>query len=226
MWNYIGDIIEKVDQQENQDRRMNVLIHGVKEDPNGESWEGSKKRTLEVFEKANFKLEPALIQRAHRLHGRNRPRIMIIKFVQYADREKALKFGKTIPDIRITEDYSQLVRQKRNVLAPLQKAAYERRLRTLYLKDRLIVDKTSFTVDPFLEKTTAHLPDGNRKIIKDMDDFWQCFSERGRYFNNGNSNKRPRSQTSPFASLSPSTQPAQGKGLRLADNSEQQDDYY
>ena len=189
IWEHIEHLIQKNDNLENQDRRMNVLIHGMQEDPNGETWEQSKQKAIEVFEKGNVMLEPRSIQRAHRVFGNTRPRPIIVRFVHYEDREKALNIGKKVEGIRISEDISMLVRNKRHTLAPYQKEAYNNGLKTYYSKDKLIVEKTSFVVDSFLETTTAYLEDGSRREIKSLKDFWTCL---------GKNKKRGRQELSPY----------------------------
>lgn len=113
---------KKVDYFENQSRRNNLVIYGLKETKD-ESWnETEDKATAFVKDKFGITLQERDIERAHRLgtnkSGNQRP--VIIKFNNYKVKERILRTGGKLKDTgyAVAEDFSKLVKEERNQLKP------------------------------------------------------------------------------------------------------------
>ena len=154
LWKHISSITAKQDFIEYQDRRMNVLIHGVPE-TQIETWSQTKELVTKILKKGGLDIKEQDIQRAHRLHGNLRPRIIVVKFAHWELRERTKRLRRFMFEdtcIRITDDQTKLTKEKRRMMGEIQQAAYQQRHRTFFVGEKLIVNKLCFTVDPLLTK--------------------------------------------------------------------------
>ncbi|KAG7490865.1 hypothetical protein JOB18_043360 [Solea senegalensis] len=151
-------LTSKMDYIENQTRRNNILIDGIK-DEKSETWHDTEVKAKK-FLADHFKMDPKLIEveRAHRngtfqLDGR--PRTMTVKLLRFKDKEEIIKGAKCLKGTKffINEDFSERVRSKRKELMPRLK---EERMKgnIAYLKyDQLIVHAPSSK--PTTSKSTS-----------------------------------------------------------------------
>lgn len=113
----IKDNQDKIDYLENQSRRNNIRISGLDEDDD-ENWNDTE---LKVKRFLNSKLEfpypeDIEMERAHRT-GKvtQKPRQVVVKFLRYKDKEKALKNGYKLKGtgVYMNEDLSSRVMERR-----------------------------------------------------------------------------------------------------------------
>lgn len=112
-----------MDYIENQTKRNNILIDGIKDD-RSESWHDTEIKAKK-FLADHFKLEPKLIEeeRVHR-NGTFQPegslRTMVVKLLRFKDKEEILKRAKCLKGTKffINEDFTERVRTKRKDLLP------------------------------------------------------------------------------------------------------------
>ena len=141
---------ERLEYQENQNRRENLILIGIPSKPN-ESWEDTRDIVVNVAKKSNINIENGDISRAHRLRssGGKAPPI-IVKFSTWYAKEKLLKEGKKVlknmEGIIVKEDFSAAVRDKRKRLSGMQQAAYNDGKKTFFRLDRLHVGDLQFHV--------------------------------------------------------------------------------
>lgn len=118
----IQQLEDKLDYLENQSRRNNIIIYGVKDEDN-ENWNATENKAVE-FIKNNLKTELKAheIERSHRLgkkfRGTNRP--IIIKFNNFKTKNELLKASPKLKGtgFALSEDFSQKVKDTRNQLKP------------------------------------------------------------------------------------------------------------
>jgi DNA repair exonuclease SbcCD ATPase subunit len=168
----INSLEAKMDDMENQERRQNLIFQGVEETGTSvETWQATEDKVIKLCNDNGIALGKEMIHRAHRLHSGSRPRPIIVKLVNYHDKERVLREARQAlrrSGVVVREDFSARVRQQRRDLAPLQKAAYEKKMKTFFRKDKLIVDGMAFSSDPVSGKVTGG-PDGTEvRSIGDM----------------------------------------------------------
>ena len=164
----LHSLVISMDSLENQDRRMNVIVHGVKENQT-ETWEMTEQIVIQEFQRAGVTIDSAKIQRAHRVHSRAYPRPIIIKFTDYKAREHALKNGKTCfrspgSEIRVTEDLTRRARTQRSLLRPIQEEAYKNGHKTFFKRGDLVVNDVLFQVDTVYKTTMAITKEGEQEV--------------------------------------------------------------
>ncbi|KAJ8250918.1 hypothetical protein GJAV_G00214750 [Gymnothorax javanicus] len=123
-----------MDHIENQTRRNNILINGIKDDKT-ESWHDTEVKAKK-FLADHFKMDPKLIEveRAHRngtFQPDGRPRTMTVKLLRFKDKEEILRRAKCLKGTKffIHEDFSERMRSKRKELLPRLK---EERMKVKY----------------------------------------------------------------------------------------------
>ena len=134
------------DYMENQSRRNNLRMDGVRERP-GDTWaetEEAVRRTLQEQLKLPAQQVAAMpIERAHRTGTatEHRDRTIVIKFTSFKDRDTVLRAARTTRprDIYVNEDYSQRVMARRKELLPEMRAARERGKIAYISFDKLVV---------------------------------------------------------------------------------------
>ena len=74
----------KLDELEGRDRRENLVLHGIQETgAKPETWEETGRKLEYVCNEAGILLTRDMYHRAHRLHSNQRPRPVIVKFVNF-----------------------------------------------------------------------------------------------------------------------------------------------
>lgn len=141
------DLEDKLDYLENQNRRNNIRISGIKENRN-ESWEATEfkvksllKESLELDEKN------IIIERAHRTgkSKNGKPKQIVAKLLNYKDKETILKSSRKLKGsgIYINEDFSARVVKRRS---EQQEALYQARREgkiAYFNVDRLVIKERS-----------------------------------------------------------------------------------
>ena len=146
------EVRERLIDQEARARRNNILIHGVEEGGQGED----VVRVVKELIGRRMKVEgDVIIERAHRIGGRRqgpgKPRPVIVKFLQYQQREKVRAARRHLPaGIHITEDLPFEIREARKQLVPkMMRFREERKEAWITYPARLIVDgKLQETISP------------------------------------------------------------------------------
>ena len=146
----MAETLKTIDYLENQSRRCNLRIDGLKEESN-ESWEETEKQFREMLtnriDMSEAEVSNIDIERIHRTgpsksqsHS-GKPRQIVAKFTRFKDRELVLKKVKEVKPqgIYINEDYSPRVVAKRKELTVKMKELRSEG-KTAYLSfDKLIV---------------------------------------------------------------------------------------
>ena len=134
------------DYLENQSRRNNLRIDGVKEKP-GESWEETE-AALRLVVKRDLKLpagqvDNLQIERAHRTGAATaqRDRTIVVKFNSFKDRDAIIRAARTVKPrgVFVNEDYSQRVVSRRKELLPKMREARENGKIAYLSFDKLVV---------------------------------------------------------------------------------------
>ncbi|XP_077523665.1 uncharacterized protein LOC144134690 [Amblyomma americanum] len=119
------ELTKKVDDLENRSRRNNIVIYGVKEDPEEDSVELERKVNEEIFKKI-LGVEVNSIERIHRigLKHAQRHRPIILRFFNYVDKTKVMSSCFKLKDtkVAISEDFSKHIR---DIRAKLWRSAAE-----------------------------------------------------------------------------------------------------
>lgn len=90
------------------------------------------------------------IERAHRLHGQEKPRNMVVKFANYCTREEVFKAKWSLPEdnkVFIWEDFSDRVRQERKFLLEELKKAKQRKEKATLSFNVLKINGKSYKYD-------------------------------------------------------------------------------
>ena len=160
----VVDLAEQMDSLENQDRRNNIVIYGMQEGAEIETWTDTEEKVIRLFEMEGVTIDPHKIERTHRLHSTNRPRPVIVKFNEYKEKEKALKEGRRKfggdREVRIAEDVTKRARQQRKILRPIQEALFKGRHKVFYRRDDLYAGEVVFRTVPELDITEALTKEG------------------------------------------------------------------
>lgn len=139
----IEELENKLDYLENQNRRNNIRISGIKED-RGESWDITEKKVKDMFQdKLGLDSNSIVIERAHRTgKPRNgKPKQIVAKLLSYKDKEKVIKSSKKLKGtgIFIKEDFSARVLQRRSEQYEELKKAREEGKIAYFNVDRLVI---------------------------------------------------------------------------------------
>ena len=134
------DSLKKMDYMENQTRRNNIRIEGMREDP-GETWDKTEAAVRDLLSKKLGLDGPAVeIERAHRVGKRPtaydssateeaspRHRSICVKLLRYKDKTAILKNAKKLKQtgIYINEDLSDMIMARRREQMPNLRAARE-----------------------------------------------------------------------------------------------------
>ena len=113
---------DKLREIEDRSRRNNLRIDGIKESEN-ENWEDTDRKVTDFF-KTKLGLDNIIIERAHRganwkrQKEMNQPRTIILKLLNFKDKERILKNAKYLKNtgIFINEDFSKETIEKRKKL--------------------------------------------------------------------------------------------------------------
>jgi hypothetical protein len=153
-------VIELEIQQDNleaQSRRNNLIFRGIAEDER-ETWDQTEEK-LRAFmvDKLCFtqgEADSIDIERAHRLPGKGKGRLVITKFLSYKGREKVLRTARDKlrdPDFSVREDYTKRVRDVRSRLFPFMRDARNKNNNASISYDKLRINGTLYRYDYELE---------------------------------------------------------------------------
>ena len=102
-------IHERLIDQDDRSRRNNLRISGLEEGEK-EEWKETKSKAANLFKNTLGINDNVIIERAHRVGGysQNRPRTIVLKLLNYEDKEKILSKASSLKNtnIYINEDYS------------------------------------------------------------------------------------------------------------------------
>ena len=143
----IKRVDDAADYMENQSRRNNLRVDGVKEKP-GETWQETETALRQVVQR-ELKL-PAdqvgalQIERAHRTGApttTQRERTIVVKFASFKDRDTIIRAARTVKPkgFFFNEDFSQRVISRRKELLPDMREARERGKIAYLSFDKLVV---------------------------------------------------------------------------------------
>ena len=162
----ITKLKENMDNLEAYLRRDNLVIEGIMESPN----ENIRNKVTE-FLKTKLCLTDASeikLSCVHRIgvpphlkpHASVRPRPTIVRFQNYIDRERAWRSSWNLHEkhLFVREDYTEAMKQRRNKLLPVLKAAKrDPSVKKCTLRgDKLIIDGKRYTTQEF-DKIPEHL---------------------------------------------------------------------
>lgn len=138
---------DTADYMENQARRNNLRVDGIKE-RGGETWEETERALRRVLE-AELKMPADQvtsmgIERAHRSGGApnaDHPRTIVVKFTTFKSRDAVLQAARATKPrgVYVNEDFSSRVMGRRKELLPEMRAARERGKVAYLSYDRLVV---------------------------------------------------------------------------------------
>lgn len=136
----------KLDYLENQSRRNNIILFGLKESDN-EDWNETEEKVIEVAQQYfQLNLNTNDIERAHRIGYNKRNRPIVVKFLNYKTKNFLIRNGVKLKgsNISISEDFSEKIKQERNELKPYLKAARELGARAHLNYNKLLIDGKSY----------------------------------------------------------------------------------
>ncbi|XP_065678253.1 repetitive organellar protein-like [Hydra vulgaris] len=137
---------EKIRKLEDRNRRNNIKIDGVRENEK-ETWDQTEKKVQQIFND-QLKISNIIIERAHRIERRfnaekikNKPRTIILKLLNYKDKEKILENAKMLKGtgIFINEDFSFETNKIRRELSEKMKIERNAGKYAIIEYDKLIV---------------------------------------------------------------------------------------
>ena len=155
----VSDTNSKCEQLEGQSRRQNLRFFGLDEAEN-ETWDQTEEK-VRTFIKNELKIDESkiLIERAHRLHSKMKPRPLIVKFSFFKDKENVLKRYRLIQKqarnsargagekVRISEDFPDRVRKLRYSLIPFLQQALDAGKNAFLRYDKLIINGQTYVYD-------------------------------------------------------------------------------
>jgi hypothetical protein len=154
-------VIELEIQQDNleaQSRRNNLIFRGIAEGER-ETWDQTEEKVRAfMVDKLCLSQDEAGsvdIERAHRLPGKGKDRLVITKFLSYKGREKVLRTARDKlrdnPDFRVREDYTKRVRDIRSRLFPFMKDARAKNNNAGMSYDKLRIGRQDYEMDDIVE---------------------------------------------------------------------------
>ncbi|XP_046542298.1 uncharacterized protein LOC124252685 [Haliotis rubra] len=134
-------------------RRDNLVFHGLPGSA-GETWEQSEEKVREFMSETlhmGNEAETVLIARAHRINPRNSRSPVIAKFLKTSERSTVFKKAREILGRdgyqRVTEDFTQRVREDRRSLSPWFVKARDDNKRVKMRQNKLIIDGSTYMYD-------------------------------------------------------------------------------
>lgn len=164
----------KVDYIENQTRRNNLVIRGLKKEVQEERWDDVEQLVRKMLrEELGVKTADGDIERAHRL-GRSKAREdkpIVVKFTFFKKKEEILKNANKLKgtNILIMEDFSDRVIQERRKLLPLLKEARNKDERAVLTYNKLRIGNQVFVYDRVLEKVVKLGGQVRQEVAVDSD---------------------------------------------------------
>ncbi|XP_065681445.1 uncharacterized protein LOC136095126 [Hydra vulgaris] len=128
---------------EDRNRRNNIRIYGLRENER-ETWQNTEQKLQTIFNE-QLQLKNIVIERAHRIgkvyNNMDTPRTVILKLLNYKDKELILKNAKKLKGkgIFINEDFSEETNKIRRNLIEKMKIARNSGKYAVLAYDKLIV---------------------------------------------------------------------------------------
>ena len=173
---------EKHEQLESQSRRQNLILYDIKESDK-ETWEQSEQKVRDYI-RDDLQLDDTdiIIERAHRLNGKNKPRPLIVKFSFFKDNEIVLKKYREVTkearlqrnrddnlsdtgsdrqssvntssgsSVKVSEDFPKRVKKVRALLIPFLKESISKGKDAFLRYDKLIVNHRVYAYDSLKER--------------------------------------------------------------------------
>ena len=138
----IVELERRTNYQEDYNRRSNLRITGIREQPGGETWEEAAKTVSKLLEE-KLQLPSMKLERAHRTGPANssRPRTVVVRFERFGDREAVMRNARKLrgTGIFINEDLCPASQEIRRNQLPLMKKAREEGKTCFFRHTRLII---------------------------------------------------------------------------------------
>eukprot|EP00794_Sanderia_malayensis_P020799 gene20799-22839_t len=158
-FDYIEAMEDNVEYMENQNRRNNVKILGMKEDPDNEkSWDGTEELVKNLIKDKLGSSKSFEIERCHRVgyqkkqssHNRyqanqsgrsDEPRPIVAKFLRWKDKEEILKLARQAKPVgvRFVQDLSRRTLLRRKERIPELIEARKRGKIAYFVMDKLVI---------------------------------------------------------------------------------------
>ena len=180
-FDYIEAMEDNVEYMENQNRRNNVKILGMEEDPDKEkSWDDTEELVQNLIKDKLGSSKSFEIERCHRVgypskssHDRshlnqfgrsNEPRPIVAKFLRWKDKEEVLKLARqTKPEcVRFVQDLSRRTLLRRKERIPELIEARKRGKIAYFVMDKLVIKNGN----PHFRK--AKPPDENETVSESI----------------------------------------------------------
>lgn len=138
----IRGLEEKLNYLENQSRRDNIVIKGLREEDK-ETWEDSAVKVIEVGKKIGVEISKNDVLRAHRIGGNGCQRPLVAKLRTWKIKEEFMKNKAKLrgTDIIVHEDMSKRTIEERKHLLEELKRRRERNEFARLTFDKLLVDE-------------------------------------------------------------------------------------
>ncbi|MPD01322.1 hypothetical protein E2C01_096842 [Portunus trituberculatus] len=126
----VEDSEQRMNYQEDYNRRNNIRTSGLNESPNGETWEQTA-NLVSTLLGDKLQLPPMKIERAHRVRssGSSAPRTIVVRFEHFQDREAAMRNARKLKGtgIYFNENLCPASQEKVKNQLPLMKQAQSER---------------------------------------------------------------------------------------------------
>ena len=144
-------IRKMVDNTENYFRRQNLIFDGMQEESK-EAGDVCEKKLNKLLRDCDISATDLNFEKVHRLgHGDKKPRPLIARFSTLKDRQLvwSMKHKLKGSSVRVSEDFTQIVRNNRRLLFPILKAAKDSPEVTsaTLTQDKLFINHKLYTVD-------------------------------------------------------------------------------
>ena len=128
--NELENLTDKADDLENRSRRNNLCFEGIPEESENrkETWAEAEMKVMKIMEEQlQLPVRDIKVERAHRVGVRKttKPRAIVVKFLNYKDRERVMKSRRNLKGSRIfiREGFSDRIAERRKQLIPEMKEA-------------------------------------------------------------------------------------------------------
>ena len=167
---------QKLDNLDSHSRRNNLIIQGIPENQNQESWQKCEDAVLKCFEDELNIQEEVAIERAHRLpkpkqikQRREGPRDIIIRLSFFKDKVTIMDKAREIKPkgLFVREDFSEGVRMARNKMSDMLSTARNLKLKSYLSFNKLIVVNNDNKKNIYMYDEAA---DAVKKVKDSFDD--------------------------------------------------------
>ena len=141
--NDLSGLETKLDYVDNQSRRNNVIFDNIPEASTKETWDETEISVKKIIV-TNMGLKDAMpIERAHRIGKKrpDKPRPVVVKFLNHKDRQKVLSCGKNLKgsNVFVRDDVSERMMAKRSELYDDLKEARRNGKIAYFSLDKLVI---------------------------------------------------------------------------------------